>query len=344
MAASLSLLGCSTPEQRYRWLSFFFDGVPVPESMQEAEQAQLDAEPENPWDPASAPAPPERQEIQWVYHRPYVQRSCTACHSEQRGFEAIRSDADLCGRCHPGHLQRREGDWVHGAVLLAGCDLCHEPHKAEFAGLLPMPQADLCFQCHDSSFVRNDPYHRRLEELTCSNCHDPHAAGNRKLLADARTYRRNRNALQRLGSTHPDWGEGQCSLCHLEEQSNAVIEHVDQVCLTCHEDVKEQSGTNELHQAVKDDRCTVCHTPHTSPRPKLIRPFAEQLCVSCHDLTAELSPQHPTVSRVDCLLCHAGHESGRPHLLRPGIGVAADQVAGDFVPGPPAYPIAEPEP
>ena len=314
-------LGCSNEAKRYETLAFFFDGVPVPESLRDRyPEEEPTTKPASPWDPESAPKPDEVEQIQYVFHQPYTSRKCFGCHDQERGYEVIAAGPELCGKCHSVYLKRTPGDWLHGPVIIGECRMCHEPHKSEYEGLLTSSQPQLCFRCHDPSFIARDPFHRELDDQTCSNCHDPHAAGNRKLLADARTYSRNENAARRLGSDHPDWGKGQCQMCHQTEAAMVLVDDVNAVCLNCHRDQAQPPSGQAVHSPVAQGNCIACHTPHDSPRPHLIRPKGEQLCVGCHPLEKVNTADHPRVTRVDCLLCHQGHHSEREKLLRKGIG------------------------
>ncbi len=346
--AGLALMfsGCQDEVSRYHTLSFFFDGVPPPEGV------ELPPQPEKligPWgiqvDPDSElgqqmvsrrqvrRAVDAEPEPQYFYHTPYKQRNCFGCHQKDQGYQPPELGKDLCRKCHGAYLEYQPDDKVHGPVVVGQCGVCHEAHKSEQPGLLRADQPALCFRCHDESFIDDDPFHALMQAPRCSDCHDPHAAGNRLLLADSRTYKRRSGTMQLLPSPHASWPKDLCRQCHVPERSNQLTDEVDSTCRTCHSrfDPKQPEDPN-LHGAIKQARCTACHTPHRSSRPKLIRPDAEDLCFTCHKLDELRTASHPDVTRVDCLLCHAGHSSDRPYLLRPNISMAPGRA--DPSPGP----------
>ncbi len=319
VAGSIGLfVGCSDPVARYRALSFFFDGVPVPEQLQ-GEVSMYDPRQIPPGERAEL-KPPDQPQVTF-YHEPYATRNCFGCHDRERGYgKMIGGDRQVCQRCHRDYFQPEPNDWMHGPVVMGECQLCHEAHKSTIENLLTQDQPPLCFDCHSARFIAEDPFHAPLDDLTCSRCHDPHAAGNRLLLADSRTYQRRRGEGLTAVSEHPEWTREQCEMCHVVGESNRLVDDVDSICLTCHQDQVDQARQG-AHQPIAEGRCNVCHTPHKSPRPNLIHPTAEKICLTCHKPDEFASPPHPNVTRVDCLMCHRGHDADRDHLLRPGVGL-----------------------
>lgn len=315
-------VGCSTPEERYQVLSFFFDGVPVPESMREqlanTEQAKGGTTGQTQVTDEAA------QEVTWVYHAPYADGvSCQACHDLQQGME-MRSgnEAELCRDCHSSHFTYEAGDWMHGPAALGECRMCHEPHKSEHPDLLTSAQPEICLNCHDGEALLDRPHHvtAKAGQDRCGKCHDPHLAGNRKLLVDSRTYRNRRVRAFRPQSVHaPYQDRSQCRHCHIAEEGNRVRDDVDAACRDCHADLIEaaQAPDSGVHAPIAEGQCISCHNPHESPRPNLLRTTAEQMCVDCHAPEALAEADHPaSVVRADCLICHKGHSSERPNLLR----------------------------
>lgn len=324
-AACAIQLGCGDPEMRYRTLSFFFDGVPRPGET-EADMGESGSPDGEATVAGQAGTAPSQADVMTVYHAPYMARQCAGCHDPQTGYQATAVTAAMCSKCHEGYDQVAPGDWVHGPVVQDRCDLCHLPHKAQFAGLLPQAQPDLCHTCHDPEFTRTDPYHAKLDNPRCSDCHDPHAAGNRLLLADSRTYARRKTGPDRVVSRHPVHERSDCIKCHSVEQSNVLVEAVGAQCLSCHEKVLEAPPGQKLHEAVKEGKCVVCHTAHQAVRPNVLRATAEQMCLPCHEPEKFLTPRHPKVQRVDCTLCHRGHSSPEPKLLKEGVAQVRQDV------------------
>lgn len=306
--------GCSTPEERYRVLSFFFDGVPVPESM-------LKDMPELAGDAAKRKAEEaaEKQAATY-YHRPYIDRRCDGCHQRDHGFKPSTDPTETCKTCHPSYFQYEPSDWVHGPVALKECAMCHQPHKSEHPGLLTAEQTDVCLNCHQPELLSED-YHLTAREGQdrCGRCHDPHLAGNRMLLVDSRTYANRRVGAFEPVSRHKPFVDKQCGSCHVVEEQNRVKDDIDATCRSCHQQIIDAAALpgSGVHQAVADGKCIHCHNPHQSPRRNLLRVTAERMCISCHAIEDLEKANHPgSMVRVDCLICHKGHHSERPHLLR----------------------------
>ncbi len=307
-----ALWGCADAEQRYRTLSLFFDGVPLPEHLRDDAEAA--------GRPGERSAVARTEPVAYRYHEPYARRNCEGCHDVRRGYELAATPDESCRNCHASHFDIEPGDWVHGPVAMHECSHCHEPHRSGYDGLLTESQPDLCFSCHEPQWFASDPFHAGLDELHCSNCHDPHAAGNPLLLVDARTFERRQQIRRVPVSQHPTFESEDCASCHVREQAHVLVEDVDAVCLSCHGEQVDPAGA-PLHQAVVEGKCTTCHTAHQSPRPDLMHPTAEQVCFSCHQPGEIRTPRHPRTTRVDCLTCHTGHRELRPGMLREGVGV-----------------------
>jgi predicted CXXCH cytochrome family protein len=91
----------------------------------------------------------------------------------------LKDPERLCFDCHDRRLL--EGKFTHAPVR-QGCDTCHQPHSSDHRGLLKKSVEETCTTCHrDLSkhyhpvrAQRPDP--RTGEPMTCTGCHDPHAA------------------------------------------------------------------------------------------------------------------------------------------------------------------------
>jgi predicted CXXCH cytochrome family protein len=240
---------------------------------------------------------------------------------------AVTAQGAMCGKCHGDYVRTSAFDWVHGPVALGECGLCHLPHRSLIAGLLTKPVPDLCLSCHLVLGIPDRPYHRPAatgQIRACTDCHDPHMAGNRLLLSDARSLAR-RKSRGAIASTHKPFDQHKCTVCHVAGRQNEIVEKLDAVCVSCHEKVPAEAvaAPGKLHEAVRTGHCVNCHDPHKSPRPHLVRTTGERMCFSCHKLADIAKPNHPATASADCSICHAGHKSDRPHLLRPGVPESA---------------------
>ena len=118
---------------------------------------------------------------------------CLNCHSPHAGRTRemlVRNDtAKTCQTCHDRKMFA--GKFQHPDI--GGCATCHDAHGSEHAGILVEPQQKLCGQCHDVSESHFHPYTgqqkdpRTGRDLTCTSCHDPHAAEIDALLTHDKT-------------------------------------------------------------------------------------------------------------------------------------------------------------
>jgi predicted CXXCH cytochrome family protein len=340
LAAGTWVAGCSDPVKEYRVLSFFFDGVPPPPGMAPPEAEWVIA----PWGekmraddprakafagrgrPVSASQP--AVEAPAILHAPYEKRLCMECHSSQTSFQTAAT-AETCRKCHANYYILRRNDWVHGPVALGKCAMCHRPHKSQYPALLTGPMPELCFSCHNGPRTLARPYHARIDTHRCSECHDPHSAGNRLLLVDSTTYARRSPHAKVQPSAHSSWDKKTCTNCHAPGQSNRLVGDVNQQCVSCHKKLHAEVTADPLafHEPLRKGQCTTCHVPHRSVLPHLLRPEAERLCLQCHKLKQIQTDAHPPVTRVECLLCHTGHRSPLKHLLRPAPGITPSGAA-----------------
>jgi len=312
--------GCGDRVARYRVLSFFFDGVPVPPELAPPD-ANTTTQPGDPNSPRTATTRPAGTADEILYHAPYKNRQCVKCHLQTASFQ-VPIDKDVCRSCHTRHYDIPGDDWVHGPVVVGKCSMCHLSHQSPNLALLIKPGSELCLKCHDPAVTLSWPFHAEAKSgtLVCGACHDPHSAGNRLLLADSGTYARRAFRAHVVSAPHSKWAKDDCKKCHATGQSNVVLDPnaINKACLECHEKkVIKEAAPAKLHKAVSDGKCIDCHVPHRSSLPHLIRPAAEKNCTPCHKPEKFNKPPHPPVVRADCLLCHSGHLSSREHLLRP---------------------------
>ncbi len=169
------LLGACLPKQRYRVMSFFFDGVPQPEQGIENRADANDTVPVS-VDTEGVPAPGSHQTkpVTIVRHKPYRDRACSRCHDRTSSSYLRMPIQALCFSCHD--RTPFVGAYVHGPVAVRQCLACHEPHQSENPDLLKYPDENLCFMCHKESTIRTIRGHENRKR--CLNCHDPHAYNN----------------------------------------------------------------------------------------------------------------------------------------------------------------------
>jgi len=188
--------GC-VPQQRYRLLSLFFDGVPPPSSTKEVAGQTISPE-------ARAAKFREARErhrreaaAHIFRHGPYASKHCPACHQSQKasamfipgrhgpshgptfGPKLRYAKKDLCRHCHarfrPQVLARRQR-FTHGPVAAGTCLRCHNPHQTPNPYMIRVrPISKICLQCHRAEEVYAASYHQEeAKGRDCTDCHNPH--------------------------------------------------------------------------------------------------------------------------------------------------------------------------
>jgi DmsE family decaheme c-type cytochrome len=176
---------------------------------------------------------------------------CEGCHGDGTKHAEAGGDAALirrfdkegsgdaaCLECHKG---RGLPEWhasTHAREEI-GCSQCHSVHTAS----TPL---DVCQRCHaDVTAKLQLPYRHPLRErkMTCTSCHDTHAATEKHLLTHQRT-----NDL--------------CYQCHQDKEGPFAFEHspVEEDCLQCHD--PHGSVARGLLTVGEPALCLQCHEFH----------------------------------------------------------------------------------
>ena len=173
----MQAIGCTTPEQRHRVLTIFFDGVPplhpvepvsVPEEFEEGEAPQL--------------ARAAVVNLKASVHGPVAEKECDQCHSTGYSNRLKMEMPDLCWTCHD--REDFTGAVVHGPFAAGFCQGCHDPHRSQYEFLLLSDKADLCEGCHEQYDMAAIPEHSSGEDRLCQSCHDPHASERKYMLKE----------------------------------------------------------------------------------------------------------------------------------------------------------------
>lgn len=166
ICGTLILTACSTPHERYKVLSTFFDGVPDPDAPKKIASTQ-------PADP-DAPANGSVVTLSIVsIHKPYRERQCDACHFATNGeIQDFEKAYDSCLRCHKKVTNNHT--LMHGPVARAACRFCHSPHESTQPHLLKDTSIKVCTQCHDSQLLGNKPIQHIDGKTSCLQCHTGH--------------------------------------------------------------------------------------------------------------------------------------------------------------------------
>ncbi len=212
-------------------------------------------------------------------HEP-AEEGCTDCHDPHGGRRpafVLAKNSRLCADCHDEIAEiAAEAVVDHGPMhSQKECLNCHAPHSSPYAPILKKAERDLCLACHDERLESGDGelldmrrwlrknkfWHQPIREQGCSECHEPHGGGRRRLLAKRFT-----------GSIYQSFS----------------LEHYA-LCFSCHEDAmvtqrrtrevtRFRDGSRNLHflhvnRAQRGRTCNACHEMHASSGPLQIRKY-----------------------------------------------------------------------
>lgn len=176
MVLSIYLSSCSSTNQ-YKFLSFFFDGVPNPDvqaaiqkrdsisrkdSTSLAENLNIDTSPKG------------------SIHSPYQEKECATCHDQSAMGKFTELQPKLCYQCHEDFSSRYKV--LHGPVGGGHCTACHNPHLSENVSLLKRTNQSLCLFCHEQKQVLALEPHQDIESTSCTECHNPHGGDDKYIL------------------------------------------------------------------------------------------------------------------------------------------------------------------
>ena len=140
-AGGLILAGCSTPEKKQKWLTFFFDGVPgtgatnvsniqYDEDGRPLEIGTASVVPPNPEDVEAAAMPTS---FKFFAHPPYEEKSCNECHISRVAVRLKGPEKQVCFACHDDFLAGAK--FKHQPVE-DECSACHDPHGSSHPHML----------------------------------------------------------------------------------------------------------------------------------------------------------------------------------------------------------------
>lgn len=206
--------------------------------------------------------------------------------------------ADMCNQCHIGHRTEWPGSPHAGSgITCADChaDQVHFGGQATPATHFGNP-AEFCLQCHTEqvSDFRMPFRHRVLEgQITCGDCHDPHAAP-----ANTGWNGLNETCLachvEMAGPfvfEHEGVADEECTACHRPHGSmhdKLLASDGNSLCLQCHFDVMTIVGGSGADDAFPHagvtTACSTCHlaVPSTVPNPHTQIASGEARCYDCH--------------------------------------------------------------
>ncbi|MDA8164540.1 MAG: cytochrome c3 family protein [Desulfobacteraceae bacterium] len=196
--------------------------------------------------------------------------------------QPVRANTCL-GECHADIAKVAD----RHAPVAEDCLSCHRQtagnHPAAKGNEFSLAAAGpaLCFKCHDP--LPQGKQHAPVAEGKCTACHDPHGGSGRALLA-----------------------------------TSGAPQNQREVCFRCHP--RERFSKPFPHGPVAMGACTVCHDPHASANPALLRKSGRKICLGCHaDFAQGLRKAafvHSAVKEKECTTCHEPHGGDKPALLK----------------------------
>lgn len=243
--------------------------------------ARVDASddgPATPFDAASIPRNPLAPDADAI-----GAKSCAACHA----LESMQA-------AHSLHVASFRAGGANSGPQ-AACEACHGP-GSEHAKNPAAPGLII-------AYTRDAKTPVDVQTRTCLSCH----------VGGARQHW--------IGSVHQERGLS-CTDCHnpmtrLSAEGVLANESINQVCATCHQDIRAQFNRRS-HMPLPEGQmsCVDCHNPHGSiTQPLLKTDTVNETCTTCHaEKRGPFLFEHAPVAE-NCLNCHTPHGSNQENLL-----------------------------
>lgn len=107
-----------------------------------------------------------------------------------------------------------------------------------------------------------------------------------------------------------------CARCHGQRQGRRFSSEVQltaqppQLCYECHDAPVPAASGGWVHGPYAAGECLLCHEPHKTTSPHLLRVPIPSLCYKCHpELAKQVDPNDAKKPHAQCTRCHAAHAS-----------------------------------
>jgi len=188
------------------------------------------------------------------HHKSFVEKKCRACHKITRESPERPVVYKMCflSDCHDTSILSKT--FKHPDALQANCLLCHNQHGSQFGAHIVNDQQKLCKACHPLLSGKDDQTDEKIEE-------DLHAS-----------------YLGLFSRLLPDQ-KADCSYCHGKDHSDKIKTDGLLSCYRCHNFIEKlindkKGKIKNIHQRLdqfSENECTLCHDPHSSPHPDLLK-------------------------------------------------------------------------
>lgn len=282
--------------------------------------------------------------------------ACHEPHATSYRYSLRAPGAALCESCHLDKKDQKEWPSRHEPFAAGRCDDCHDPHGSTESYLLAMPVKELCAEaCHDYQTEQLAEKHHGFDvtRLSCSSCHDPHASrrpsmvredihppvarglcehchtsenGEVRLVLPEETFCEGchagtLNEEERKGNQHGPFRKRQCVQCHAAHGSQEpamLLAREHEVCLKCHQDLREKMKGRHAHRPFVEAPCTACHDAHASEFSAALNVSESETCFECHreNVFRRVLFSHAPVAKGNCIFCHDGHGTENRFLLK----------------------------
>lgn len=305
-----------------------------------------------------------------VQHGPYKAGQCLVCHEPHASNFPKQTRAEtntLCMSCHGSNRPDVKVNADAKTVSLLG-GRTFDLASYEKAPKIGAEHSDKSAAPTVSHPVTGKDPRKPDAELSCISCHDPHGSQAGKLLRNPTESRNQAENLclschrdiasqiqKKVQHAAVDMGCGTCHSPHKGEPADSpqgtfhLTSAQPDLCLACHDAKDSAIQKAHLGQPFATSRCSECHNPHGSDRPKLVnnfahQPFADKQCDACHsapqggkvevneggrralcymcheDIKTQIEGAkvaHGLFQKQDsCTACHSPHAAAYPHQLR----------------------------
>jgi len=252
--------------------------------------------------------------------------------------------AETCKECHEKQYESyakslHSKKSVKGPASENACETCHGPgamHVEKGGGrgvdifafnknVDAKAKSAKCLSCHEEThqLTNWNLSKHRDEDISCTDCHDPHNKQVKFLKEQLPTLCYNCHKdirSQTHRQSHHPINEGliKCTDCHDPHgtfgENQLKTDSVNELCFKCH---TEKRGPFMFEHPPVEENCLNCHTPHGSNHSKLLVENVPQLCQSCHDASRHPGTPYTAASGFDgsspsnkyyaraCLNCHS---------------------------------------